>query len=671
MEQHSIDLSASQDAADLYRHNLLVKNYWADHHKALEENLDYLVGKQWTPEELELFRRKKKAPVVFNLLKASERTVVGLFIQNKYDVTFSPFEPGDQDLADVLGNLYAWTAHTQRWQHIDQEVFRLAWAGGVAYQEVYVDVAPGREPVIRTQNLNPFAVYWDPDSRILISREDAEFVDRDTWLAEPALIQKFAKELGPDGIASLKHAGEQSEIQKTTVHRDRSHLNYDQKNGRFRLIERLYKTRKTVWYMLDQEWRRTDIDERRAVALQQLGQQVYSEEVEVLNLAILCPAWSLEKYLYNGPYHCQPRNPTTGKIIWPILEMVAESLNGQPNSFVENLKSANKLVNSMISNVHHAAKHQSSSSLLRRKGAFSETNKKDFDKHHSDGDRVFEVEEKFDLNAAVAPIPKGEISADNYKGLELALTYFREASSTPPALQGMTEQSGVSGVLNAQRIEQAFVQLQPFIANWRAFLHQRANLAYFYWREYWTYEKTVRILEKKEPQGPDFLTINQEVPATDWMGRPTGGIQKVNDITSAVYDIIVEDSYRSPTYRFKTQQQISELMQSAGVQADPALLGALFVEFIRLSDASQDLKDFVKQHSAIMQQRLQQEQAMQQQQAQMQMQGAQLEQASQMQQLAQAEAEQTFTPPAPLAPAGVQQAAAYAPTAFTPPGGYQ
>ena len=91
----------------------------------MELYYDNLAGNMWTPEEVLLFKRKKKAPVVINDLKPAERTILGLFIQNKYDVKFSPREEM-QDISDVLNKLYAWTAYTQDWHFKDIELVRQA-----------------------------------------------------------------------------------------------------------------------------------------------------------------------------------------------------------------------------------------------------------------------------------------------------------------------------------------------------------------------------------------------------------------------------------------------------------------------------------------------------------------------------------------------------------------
>jgi hypothetical protein len=584
--------------------HLQVQSYYDSAMRARARQFDFSRGNQWDSDELAVFSRKRKAPVVFNLIKTSERTVVGMFIQNKYDIKFSPMDPSDQDLSDVLNKLYIWLAGDQNWRFKDVDLFRQAWIGGVAYQEVYVKIDANKEPKICTKNNNPFAIYWDPESRSLIERDDAEYVDRVSWLTWDQIAQTYPEAVSETSgrdeayFNNMFDSGKVDQNRDTPIYRDNSHRFLDQKNGRIKVIERFYKTRSKKHYTIDESYQRAEVDPANMMAMSAQGQKVSSEEEEMLNLVVIAPAWNTNKFLFDDLHHCQPRDYHTGKIIWPILEFCAESLNGDPQGFVEPMMGANKVLNSAMSNVLHANKHAASTSLLRRKGAFTEENGRDFDRNQSDGDRVFVTEKDMDPSMAVAPVPRGAVSQDSYKAIELAKAHADEVSSTPPAIKGITESSSTSGILNAQRIEQAFIQLQGLYENWKMFLRVRAKLSYYYMREYFPHEKTIRITAEK-PGDPEFMTVNKNVEATDEMGRKTGEVVKINDISAFVYDIAIEDSQQSSTFRQRSQQQLSEIMQSPIIAQDPALANALLMEFLRMSDASKELKEFVRESSGM------------------------------------------------------------------------
>lgn len=677
----SYRLEESKSSTDLTEHHNSVVEAARPQILRTQRAFDFVANRPHTPEELELYRRKKKAPVSFPLAKTAERAIVGLFLQNKYDVTFMPFEPGDQDTATLRQILYQHTEYSQDWKLIDVDIFRQGWACGSANQEFWVDVKPGRKSSdgkddaarLHTTNQNAFAIFWDPESRQLITRYDAQFVDRVTWVEWSCLVRKFPDKLKDEDWEKMI-GDSTATVEKTDrPYRETGILDIDKRNRRVKVIERFYKVYAESSYMLDAESRKVQLDAEAARAM--AGQAAYSEDEEKLYLAVVCPRWvdahgkQDDGYLYNGEYHCQPRDPQTGHVIWPILEFAAENLQGEALGFIEPMMGPIKIVNSTMANIYHNTRHQAGTSLIRKKGVFLGENKTKFDKNHSDADQVFEAEDEADLATGIIAVPRGAVSPDTYKALDYAKAFAEEVSSAPPALKGFNEASGTSGVLNAQRIEQAVTQLQVINQAWRCFLRQRAKLAQYYWRTYWTKEKMIRVTNMETlKKGPDFwsgdisamqeqvahpqpqipgliqqgdasfIQMNGMKPAVDDWGQETGAIETFNDITQEEYDVVIEDSYQSPTYAERTKQELVQLLANPGVQADPQLLGALTLEYARYSNLSSETKKFIRTWSAIVQQKAMQQQAVD-------AQAQQMQQTSTMQDIAQREVDSTMPMP--------------------------
>jgi hypothetical protein len=673
-------LEDSTSAKDLIDHHASVVEAARPRLKRTQQAFDFVANRPHTPEELEVYRRKKKIPVSFPLAKTAERAIVGLWISNKYDVSFMPFEPNDQDTSTLRQICYQHTEYTQDWKLLDVDIFRQGWAAGSANQEFWADVKPGRmgpdgrpEDVrLRTTNQNAFGIFWDPESRQLITRYDAQYVDRVSWQEWSGLCKKFPDVLKEEDWARM--IDNTNEVEKTDrPYREMGFLDIDVRNRRVKVIERFYKVYTESHYMQDAELKKVRLDAEAAKAF--AGQFTYTEDEEQLNVAVVCPRWvdragegkgvNGTGYLYNGPYHCQPRDPQSGHIIWPILEFAAENLQGEALGFIDPMIGPIKVVNSTMANIYHNSRHQAGTSLIRKDRVFLGENKKDFDKNHTDADRVFVANDEADLTADIVPVPKGNVSADTYKALDYAKLFAEEVSSAPPALKGFSEASGTSGVLNAQRIEQAVTQLQVINQSWRLFLRQRAKLAQYYWKTYWTREKLIRVTNmdalKKGPDfwsgdisamqqqvahpmpqipgliqqgGASYVQMNGMKPAVDAFGQETGAIETFNDITQDEYDVVIEDSYQSPTYAERTKQELVQLLANPGVQADPQLLGALTLEYARYSNLSQETKKFINTWSTLVQQRAMQQQAAD-------AQAQQLQQTSTMQEIAQREVDQT------------------------------
>jgi len=638
------ELNESNDANDLILHHRYVREYYYEYNNNREINHNFVRGFHYEPNEERKYRDKRKTPIVFNQTKTSERTILGTFLQNRYDIKFSANTPNDDDLAEVLEQLDTWEQNQQGDDMLDIELMRQAWAGGNSFQECYMDIRKGHEPRMKTAMQNPFAIYWDPQSRQLITRTDASFVDRDSWMSYRAILKAFGdvakgnKELIDDSVGEEQ---QDQTYEKTKVYADRSHEVRQERNSEYLVTERFYKVDGVEHYaIMGDEKIVIDDEDLKEFKKTQPGVEILSEDVEELWLAITCEDVSTSEYLYNGKYHCQPRDPSSGEILWPFLEMVAESLAGEPQGFIDHERGPNKVVNAMMSNIVSSATHASAAASLIDPTAFiSEAEAKLAARHHADSDRSFQVKAGR-VHDAIAPVPRAGVNADHQYALDYSLTFLKEVTSTPPSLQGQEEGSGVSGKLNAQRIEQGFTQLQVLMKNFRLFLKQRAKLRYYYWRTYYTAEKTFRIVDKTSPEMNPFVTINKVEPEFDAVGNFTG-IKKMKDINAAVYDITIEESVKSPTYRDKQLKFVSNMMQSGFVQNDPGLAAALLEEALRLSDAPEKTKKFMKEYSNLIQNAEATKRQAEQQLTAAKTEGVQLGNTERMQNIAQTEVEQT------------------------------
>ncbi len=603
--------SWQSNAKDFLSSHVSAVQWWSKDNDRITQCLDFVAGQHWTAEDLRFFKQKKKHPVTLNYVRPTIRTAVGLFVQNKYAIKFAPFEPESQKISDVLEQLNVWNSSQQNDQFNDIDLYQLGWSCGRAYQLCHMEISSNGVSKMKTVNLNPLAVYWDPNSKHTIVRSDAQWVDLEWWLTEDAIIAMFPKKekIIRDGLGSVDRRN-QNYNQEQIKYRDREHETIDQRDGTYRVIQRFYKKQKFNNGMITED----------------------------LHELIMCPNISINEFLHDDLYHCQPRHidpddPENGEIIFPVLEFVAESLNGTISGFVDDQIQANKIINGALSNIYHNIRHTASAPtrLIEPDAFVSEAEAKRAELTVNDGDAIFRVKDG-QSSRAIQNVPQSPpLNGDISNIVQISAIYQEMASASPKALTGMGE-SGVSGVLNEQRMQQAYTQHQQAVANWKAFLKQRVSLRYSYWRKYFTEEKIIRITGRGENE-QEFLSINQNVPEIDQYGYPTGNITKWNDINLAPYDITVEDSQQSPTVRAQTASTLSTLLQNGSVQQDPVLSSMLTMHWLDLQNASQDLKDKFKSWSKTVQENQQSKQQVEQQ-------NNNLSQIQQMQQIAQTEADQ-------------------------------
>lgn len=634
-----LEMHRSEDATALIRSNEEVMEYYGEKMDLRERCHQFLRGNHWTDEERERADAKGKALVEFNALKTSERTFVGNIIQQRYDIKPAPREPTDQDKSDIYSTLYHWTADITDCRYKDPGLVRDAWAGGNSWQESYVEITPGRKPRIIVENQNNFAIYPDPNRRDLVNNSDCQFIDRISWLTRSD-IADAVPEMEEEILQGLPDKGSYTYDKDDAVFADRGHEWKNYRNGKYKVIERFYKVKKKLWFGVSRDnGERIDIGydvpqkEREQFKEDFPAYELNLEREEHLFLAMVCPALG-PIYLYNGPYHCQPRDPVTTRIMFPFVELVDEDLDGDTSGHVEHQIGSIKVVNSLMVNTLYQAKNAAGQSHVVDAGYFDENDLIDVMENHQDGARTFKKKAGAGPGSGLTLIEQGKTASDKDGALEFAYNFTQEVSSTPPSMKGLSE-GNVPGILNEQRIQQSFIQSQGFTNNYMGFLTRRAKLWKYYWKEFFDAEEVIRVLEKKDEADPDWIAINKVVV------DEFGNAEKHNSLDDAdAYDITFEDSWRSPTVRDKVRQQIIQLQQNSAVQQDPTLNAFLTYYFLQLSDAPQEMKSMVKEHSAVIAQAEEQKR-------QMEADAAILDQQSQMQDIAQKEAEGTTLLPPP------------------------
>jgi len=510
-------LHVEDNAEEMIRSHEAAEQYWHTRNDLREKTHDYTKGKTWSNEELRLLKNKKKAPISFNKIITSVRTIVGTFINNKYDIKFAPFEPRDQDISDILKELYAYQYHAMNLKYKDPDVIQEAIIGGDCWQECYMDILPGQKPRMVIKNQNPFAIYPDPNSMDLVERTDCEFIDRVGWFTL-AKLQDMFPDQAIEIYDSLYYAEDRTDGSYENVKRssDRTHESQTELNGKFKVIERFYRVRKRLYFGVDQTGERFDIglestedieikkDEFKNLAD---GNEVFDEPFEMLWYAVACPQYRHQNFLYNGLYHNQPRDPVTKRIMFPLYQLVCESVGSEINGFVEYMMDPNKYINAMVGNQLHAAKHSASTSLLINVDKFEEKELRDIEKHHADGDRTFRTKTGESIDGAVDLLPVGNTNQDTNNVLSYASDMVEQF--VPPSFRGAEAGSGVSGKLNAQQIAQAQIQIVPVINNFKHFSTKRAKLMQYYNMTYMTEEEKIRITGEKHETDPDHITLNE------------------------------------------------------------------------------------------------------------------------------------------------------------------
>jgi len=584
-------------------HDALV-DFYRPTRKIMEECVNTLRGKLYTQKELDNYERTHRVPISINKALAPFRTVMGTIAQSGFDADFLPQEESDEQLAETLNMLAIYEAEKNDDFGQNGEICQAAYAMGRGYRWHWVEQGIGIRPQIRSKVLNPFAVYFDSESTEIISRSDALFVDVVHWLSIEEIIALFPeveKKITRDEMADRNLRDYYEPYDKSC---NRKHEDQNSLNGKRKVVERYY---------------RVPIDDP------------FGKRKDELHLAVWAPELLYDdSFLFNGKYHIQPIDPDTGKAMFPIIELVSDNMFGESDGFVKFMKDPVKIISVLYTQLIDAAKHSGTGYLVNRDGFENDEEYERFMEFGAHSNQRYTVNAKTGGLNAVQPVPSGPVPQINLQALSTSEQFVNDLSSAPPALQGISESSNTPASLNAQRIEQASTQLTPFFNFLKRHLRQTLKLRYAFWRESYTEEFTFRVFAPNaegDGSSRQSFTINQQVAVKDWLGMETEETRKVNDINAAEFDVVIADSYKSPTFRAKMKGALESLMQNPAIAANPAMASVFAEQYLELSEAPHKLKERFRQATA---QQQQQEQAAQQQQQQIDGQQMGTEQLKQM-----------------------------------------
>ena len=587
-----------QDSRLLEDSHSRVVQFYAPRMAEAEKNIQYSRGDIYTPEELKYYEDTGRAPIVMNKLLGPRRTVVGTFLQSMFDATFAPVGDEDQAMAQVLEKLAYYEANRNNDSLTDGELADTAFITGKAYVYEWPEVTPGERPRCCSRIAPVFAVYFDPDSKIPVTRDDAEFVDLVYWMSLEEILREFPeaeKYIDPTILSKSSRVTDATFDVAYDKSHDRTHETITERNGQHKVVERYFRSYESAWFFLDPEsGEPSEIADIESFRGRFPGAQPFRKVRDFLQVAIWAPGLMAgHEFLFKGPYHVQPRNPDNGRCMWPVVELVTDCLGGESDGFVKFLRDPMKLISVMFTAMVETAKHAKSSYEQDASAYISPEEAKRAAKYGAHSGLTFQMKPGQAGNGS-RPVQAATASPDLSNGINHAETFINEASAAPPALQGISESASTAASLNAQRIEQAGVQLTGFISYFKQFCKQRLRLRYAYWRECYTDEMVFRITNSNE-KGGELLTINQMVPETDQFGNQTGNVTRINDIGAAEFDVVIVDSLRSSTVRAKQLQVVNTLLQNPAVAANPEMAMALTKWAFKLSDAPKELYEEMEQ----------------------------------------------------------------------------
>ncbi len=575
---------------------------WA---RTAKECVNFLEGRQWTPEQLADMRRMKRSTLTINRMAALYRLVMGYQSSNRMDISFLAQSDSlsTDSVAKILSNLSKTEGSRMDLNYVDTEVFSDGISTGRGWWDLRLDFSENDLGEMTARADDPFSIYVDPDAQ-RYDLKDAAYIQESRWVSCEEIGDTYGLEaaqtvknlispnhssglmagLGFDEISPSRYFG-QFQDDKTMNWNDVFYTDFvDHQAKRLRLIDSQYRLTSLKKCFVDletgdyepipDEWlpRQTaeGFDqnpvgagkiEKCMLYAEKLGNpmRIVERPVKRVRWSVQCgdvlifDAWSpYKEYTKIGFFPYFRRGMTKG-MLEDLIDPQRE-INKKRSSTMDIL---NRNANSGWM-YHEESLAPDQEENIKRYGAMPGVN----------------IKYKTVTNAGPGGGKPERIEPGTYpQGLD---RLEEKASNDMFQISGINESAMgqldrvQSGKAIEARQRQAVLAIQPYQDNFSRSkkLVGRKELEIF--QNHYTEPRLYRLL------GEDGQMVSFQINEKKMTG--TNGIERINDITVGKYSVVVDEVPISATFKQAQFEETMDLLEKLGpvgqalVQTNPGLL---------------------------------------------------------------------------------------------------
>ena len=534
-----------------------------------KEDFEFTAGKQWTDEELKIFREEHRPAIVINRILPLINILSGYQRLNRYDLDFLARTSDDVELCQVRRGITKYIMDRCDYDAIESQVFLDCAIGGLGWFGVrykFDNEIQDGEAVI--ERIDPFGIYVDPEAHEL-DFSDAKFLIRAKWVAKDELKQVYPEqaEAIENNFAVYDSVEEDGETRP-----DIDPLYYSSELQKVRVVECWYREhgQRTIFFTVDGQQLP---QEQVTPEMIQLGMIAGSQDIPTneIKLCVFFDRTMLEEM--TSPYQ-------HGE--FPYVPMVYHhyGVGDTPAGFVRAMKDPQRELNKRRIQTLHLLNTSANGGGWIEDGAMTPDQESEFERkgtlpgHYQ---KVManalsggKIREREPTNPPAAVIQAEQAATEDLKAI----------SGINESLLGVDVPSQASGRAIELRQKQAVTHLAVIFDSLRRAKKRIANLL---WGrrghagivpQFYTAEKVYRV---EGENGQQFITINEQVAVQD----PVAGtiFKTLNDLSQGEFDVVVSDVESSTTQR---QAQMWSLVDAASKLGIPHEM--IFETLIDLSD---------------------------------------------------------------------------------------
>jgi len=518
----------------------------------------------------------------YNRFKNKIHNLVGIDPYNKKaDIQFKPRGGGEQDVADVLTQVYAYIADNNKLDWVEQQVFSDGLIQDRGYFDVRVDFEEHVQGEIKIEAKDPLDILIDPDAKHYDPRTWNEIFET-KWMSIDEIEETYGQEKA-DKLRMLAETGttlgadsmEYEEERYGDTEQDGYGQQYpgDPENARMlrsiRVIERQYYKLDDCMYYVDP----VSGDKRKVPnAWGKKKREKFADEfgLDIITKKMRRVRWTVTADTVVLFDDFSPYDHFTIVPYFPYFR------RGKPFGMVRNLLSPQEQLNKISSQELHIVNTTANSGWIVESGSLSGMTADDLEEHGAETGLVLEY------NRGSTPpgkIPPNQIPTGLDRISQKAAQNIKQISGITEAMLGM-DSPEVSGVAIQAKQNRGSMLLQVPLDNLAKTRQYLAEKILHMVQSYYTEERIIQITDESDPYKPrQKLRVNEMTPE--------GEI--INDLTLGEYDVIVGTAPARDNF---DEMQFAEAIELRGVGVP--IPDDMIVEYSHLSRKA-DIAERIRQ----------------------------------------------------------------------------
>lgn len=570
----------------------LAKSQWDSYSRARDNGHDQYIqmakkcdafyrGEQWDDYDMQDLDDQGRPALTINTILPTINAVLAEQSAKKADIQFKPRGGGEQDVADVLTQVYGYIADNNKLDWIEQQVFSDGLIQDRGYFDVRVDFTEHIQGEIMIEAKDPLDILIDPDAKHYDPKTWNEIFET-KWMSLDEIEEVYGQQQA-DKLRMLAETGttlgaDSMEFEEER-YGDTDEYNYgqqypgDPENARMlrsiRVIERQYYRLDDCMFYVDPV-----TGDKREVpgAWGKKKMEKFADDyaLEIVSKKMRRVRWTVTADTVVLFDDFSPYNHFTIVPYFPYFR------RGKPFGMVRNLLSPQEQLNKISSQELHIVNTTANSGWIVESGSLSGMTADDLEEHGAETGLVLE------FNRGSTPpgkIPPNQIPTGLDRIAQKASNNIKQISGIGDAMLGQTSPE-LSGVAIKSLENRGSLMLQVPLDNLAKTRQYLAEKVLNMIQTYYTEERIIQITDESDPYKPrQKLRVNQM--------SPEGEI--VNDLTLGDYDVIVGTAPARDNF---DEMQFAEAIElrSAGVPIPDDMI----VEYSHLSRKA-DIAERIRQ----------------------------------------------------------------------------